>query len=475
MKEQAETPFKGWKTYLEDSNYSEGTRELYVRHLQEFSNWLGVTPDELLDLQVQAVQSGDPTALAVIPRKVKEYIGHQVKNMGRHQNTADTTRKAVKNFFTSNHVPIEFLRTKKVKSRGVALIRREEALRLYNEVAPANRPPERFRALEAVLKDTGMRVEEVAGFTIEQFLDADVVHNEEGEEFRVFKDSYFIGKTGTWGWPHFGPESVSAVMKYIEDRKHGSLFLDRAGPIKGINITTIMRRACAKLKTGRRLSAHSFRKFFQTELERAGMDKNWIAKLQGREIGDSTASYSKPEEGQVNPMAYVAGGMTYLTQKYIECYDALRILKLKEDQRIDELEAQLERQHMEAEIYKWDRGWIKDTLIAILDDRVSDAHAMSEARRALFEGRFEEVPRILEARAAEARVEEMLNAKIARAEVLDAEAEALKAKIDEAETIEEEFSLREEVQAKLSESVSLKREALKAREAKIEELKRLKS
>jgi len=343
------SPFESWRSYLETANYSDGTRELYLRHLQEFVNWLpGIdSPDELLDLQLQAVEKKDPRALAVIPRKISEYEGYQVKVLGRHPNTAATTKKAIKNFFTTNHVPINFLRTKRVKPKGVAYISRDELLKAYTDYAPATRPPERTKALLLTLKDTGLRVEEAAGLSLEQFLEADVYTNDAGEEFRVYRDSYFIEKTGTWGWPHFGSESVAAIKEYVGHRRSGALFLDRAGPIKGINITTIMRRLLGKLDAGRKLSAHSCRKFHETELERAGMPLNWIMKLQGKEIGNSTAAYSRPEEGQVDPTTRKSGGMMYLTEKYIEYYDALRVLAppldskaIKEqEQRILELEA----------------------------------------------------------------------------------------------------------------------------------------
>lgn len=89
-----------------------------------------------------------------------------------------------------------------------------------------------------------------------------------------------------------------------------------------------------KLDRSSKISAHSLRKFFQTQMEAVGVPKNWIGKFQGKKIGDSTGLYSRPEE------------LGLLMQAYIGAYDKLRVFEesnqkiRKQNERIRELEAE---------------------------------------------------------------------------------------------------------------------------------------
>ena len=140
--------------------------------------------------------------------------------------------------------------------------------------------------------------------------------------------------------------------------------------------------------------------------------------------------------------------------------------------RIDELEDKLDRQTLITGIREGERDWRQNILVASVEGRTGDALALAEAAQAWSEGRLEDVTRIFESRASEARVEEALKAKEAKAVELGGESDALSGRAAEAETMEEQLSLRMEANSKMFEATALLREILKAKETKIEELKR---
>jgi len=89
------------------------------------------------------------------------------------------------------------------------------------------------------------------------------------------------------------------------------------------------------MKTGsRKISGHSLRKFHRTRLEGAGMPEGWVKRLQGKKA----SVYSHPEEtGE-------------LTEKYVDCYHALRIFgEQASTQQMAEQATEIERLRQENE------------------------------------------------------------------------------------------------------------------------------
>lgn len=345
-----DTPLERWEKYTE-VNHTPKTGKLYRRALHEFCNSIDVTPDELYDLHFKASKSEDPRMRGALPLKLSEFMRDLVKK-GRAEGTARTYAKAVRSFFKVNRLEFELLpgEIPKAEHQGQRYIGADEIKMLLERVSAEFW--ERNRALIMVLKDTGLRVSDVAGFDVEHFETADKILDDQGE-FRVFNELYRIKKTRSWAYVHMGPEAVDKVKEYIalDRRSSGPMFLDRDGKrIRALNITTILRRLCRKLNKGGKVSAHSLRKFHETQLETAKMSDNWISKLQGRLIRKSTGPYSKPEEARAESRPE---DTSVLTEAYIKAYPKLSVLsgpevsrEEVEDQktRIKDLEAQLEEE-----------------------------------------------------------------------------------------------------------------------------------
>lgn len=175
-------------------------------------------------------------------------------------------------------------------------------------------------------KDSGLSCSDIVALDVGDVRRANK-HYRNGEEFWEFEPINRI-KTGTVGYPHCGPEAVQAINAYLEKREYDGevltdnspLFVTRDGERLYDNSIRsyiwILRKEIPDLN--RRLSLHSFRKFNETYLETV-MNKNYIAKLQCKSIGDSTAPYSNPQDLPITEKEN-------LTNTYMRCYDSLRVL-----------------------------------------------------------------------------------------------------------------------------------------------------
>lgn len=84
----------------------------------------------------------------------------------------------------------------------------------------------------------------------------------------------------------------------------------------------------------KRLSAHSFRMFLQTQLEAAGVNPNWIDQVLGHKLINSRDAYSLPSDQQ-------------LREAYEKAYPQLRVFKSAElEDRLSDLESQLEEKEV---------------------------------------------------------------------------------------------------------------------------------
>ncbi|MFH0749145.1 MAG: hypothetical protein V1915_04435, partial [Candidatus Bathyarchaeota archaeon] len=90
-----------------------------------------------------------------------------------------------------------------------------------------------------------------------------------------------------------------------------------------------------KIGAGGDVSAHSFRKFFQTRMEAAGVNPNWIDQMIGHKLPGVGNHYSLPTEQE-------------LYETYKKAYNELRVYERKEDEaealnkQVQELQSRLD-------------------------------------------------------------------------------------------------------------------------------------
>jgi histone acetyltransferase (RNA polymerase elongator complex component) len=116
----------------------------------------------------------------------------------------------------------------------------------------------------------------------------------------------------------FGEESIQAIKEYLEARKQGSKdsrnvepeIIKKDSPLFKVwtkgevkrysrhSLSSLMREAFVSVNE-ERMSAHSLRKKLQTDLEKAGVNTNWIDQMLGHQLINSRDAYSLPTDEEL--------------------------------------------------------------------------------------------------------------------------------------------------------------------------------
>jgi len=343
------------------------TRSIYLYNFGLFCERWGVDADDLYAMRLEDLKSPDPRDKKRIEGMVKTLMAEMGRGSAEKRalapSTCATIMRAVSSFFEAQDLDLHFKAkdTPRGQPNGQRIIMQDQIRELHDMAARAGDFKLRNRGLIMFQKDGGSRISDTALMNIEDYEEAITKYNDAGEPFKYF-DPMRTEKTKTIAHLHIGPEAIEAIENYLAERRANGETLSPSRPLflKGkymgrpmkrkipqgeedrlnsLALTQIFRRMSKGLKKeGRKISAHSFRKFHQTMCE-SSMPKNWVAKLQGKVIKDSTGPYSQPED--------LPGE---LTQSYMGAYHRLRVLednaiKMKVDsqsRRIKELEEKLE-------------------------------------------------------------------------------------------------------------------------------------
>jgi len=359
------------------------TKELYLRHFNDFINWtvnhpnLGYDAERLLEIHRDFLVN-HPDKADYIPDIVKEWIAMEADKRGWKKATTMNPRKAIKLFFKVNNAPINLTIDKVPNEGGVDPMWIGDLRDLMdNRRGTLGDIPLRNKALIMVLKDTGLRVSDLMvwldkddrkmrGFYIETFLDAERYNNEAGEEFRYIP-KYKTKKEGVYAHVHMGPEAIEAIRDYLGARDSGPVFLSRDGePMRRVTITNTVRRCLSEFK--RNYSAHSLRKMHDTRLS-AKIKDNEVLILQGKSLDGSKGTYFKPYD--------TSSHMSELTRHYIDAYNEIRVKEtgakamIDIQKRLQDAEAQVAELHAWKDatgVYKRVGEDLREAYLAVLQD-----------------------------------------------------------------------------------------------------------
>jgi len=323
---------------------AKGTREAYLRNFNRFLTRWKTTPDELYSMRLADLDSDDRRDAKRIERMVKTHMT-ELRESEYSAETCRQLRKSVSSFFESQDLELRFKAkdTPKGSHNGQRAVNVEQIRDMCDLMV--FRYKIRNRAIVLALKDAGLRISDLGALNVGEYLSARVIENEAGEQFRVFLDPEETQKMKIPAYIHLGPESIKLIDQYLQERRDGGEDLTPDRPLfithkdteysrkhggrmaKGSFTGMFDRLKKWMPNNGHKISAHSLRKFHRTRLEGAGMPESWVKKLQGKK----SSVYSQPEfTGE-------------LTEKYVACYDALRVFGLGEkvikqmNERIEEL------------------------------------------------------------------------------------------------------------------------------------------
>lgn len=339
------------------------TKYQWKLRLRKFCNWLGKTPDELIEERKKELKSDDDRVKHHSELVVKRYMRF-LEDKGLSPNTRRTYFSAIRSFYQRNYAELKFFRRDGPKTvtvtEGSTAATREDIQRMIEVSKP------RTRALILFLKDTGLSISDTAKLKLK-----DLGLENINDVFRV-KAPLVIEinrkKTGAPTVTFLGQEGLDAVRTSLRIRIRGSpelkirrygrdeikggippeeltpesplfrsygkfmktLKKPRIDALKPNSISVLIRKAAIQAGVWREgFAAHTLRRFFQTSLESAGINRNWIQTMMGHKLLGVEGSYSQPQIEQ-------------LTQAYIKAYPKLAISEVTEQiSRVESLEAQV--------------------------------------------------------------------------------------------------------------------------------------
>jgi len=303
------------------ANKAPATKEKYKLYFLKFSTYIGKTPNELLTQRKQDVKSDDIMTQRRIETALKTWIAELTVTKNKEVFPASTATKqigfaAVRSFFEMNYLPLkmrhgDYPTGQSLGSRVITT----SVIRKILDDSEHTRLRRKVKALVLFLKDTGFRVSDAVIMNYGTIADG----LERGDLFIPIQ--IITKKNKTTAKTFIGPEAIEAIKEYLAERRKGSqrrlnreyihpevitksspLFrTNERGSVKRMSrggLSNMLNFHCQR--TGeKKLSAHSFRKNFQTQLESAGVSPNWIDQMIGHKLINSRDAYSLPSDEQL--------------------------------------------------------------------------------------------------------------------------------------------------------------------------------
>ena len=320
------------------SKLSIGTRISYKAHLRQFCDWIGKSPDVLIEERSEELKSEDPRVQNTKEDELLDYLVFLKEERELKPKTLRMALTAAKSFFANNYVPLNIPSNLTPSSRITTNRRAITKAELKKVIELTNI---KWKALLLTLRDTGLRISDAIKLQMKHINDL------EGEP-PIHIREITTEKDGSQPITFLGSESIAALKDWIEFRKRGTRHVyggDKGLPPESITSESYLfiTQNGAPLKVGNAsrmiinqmeragltgLSAHSLRKYFQTQLESAGVPRNWILRMMGKSLPGSDGSYSMPSELQ-------------LREAYERAYPQLAILPITNTERVTDLEEEV--------------------------------------------------------------------------------------------------------------------------------------
>ena len=363
---------KTWFSGLNSELRLHSTKYHWIKDLKRFCEWGGKTPDELIQERKGQLASSDEGVRHQAEINIRLFLASLVEQ-GLAPNTRKNYMMGIRNFYLRNYYPLTFFRGEnpggEVVQEGTRAASKEDILKMLEVSNP------RVRALVLFIKDSGLAEADVAKLKLKD------LRMLEEKDIRPIKDVSEIfalqppvpiivkrQKTKRLVKTFMGKESYDALKTVLRVRMQGSpelmihrykkdekvklglqpenltvdsplfrsyekFFARKDMKIKHLSpnaISVIVRKAAIGAGVWKEgFSAHALRRFFQTHLETAGVQANWIKKMMGHALGGSEEPYSQPE-------------VATLRDAYRKAYSHLAVSEVAEQKsRVEQLEAEV--------------------------------------------------------------------------------------------------------------------------------------
>jgi site-specific recombinase XerD len=260
------TELELWRDHLRAARLSPRTIKNYLDAGQQLCDFLEMT--------------GMPTDVASITREhVEAFMRHLLER--NSASTAATRYRALQQLFRYleedgeiAQSPMAKMRPPKLDEKEVATIPRDDLAKLFGTCTGATFEDRRDAALLRIMLNTGARLAEIVGVTLD---DVSLEHRE----------IHVMGKGRKQRSLPLGPKAHKALMRYLRERsrhkdaKLPHLWLGLRGQLTEAGVVSLLRRRARQAGLPYQPHPHQLRHSFAHEFLSAGGNEHDLAKLAG--------------------------------------------------------------------------------------------------------------------------------------------------------------------------------------------------
>lgn len=339
---------------------SEGTKKLYRLHFKQFLEWIGKTPNELIEMQKVGMKAtDDPRENRVLEGEVRAYLNF-LKEEGKSISTQKIAYAVIRSFFNANFFPLKMSSADRPKGEAEgSRIPEKSEIKAMIHTAKSRQ----YRAAILALKDSGLRISDLTRLKWSDITDY-------GDGFWGVK--ILTKKRKVRASTFFGPEATDALDK-LERRK------ERIFPINSGTLTQAI--SLIALDVGLKgFTAHGLRKYFNVELQAARVPREWRYQMMGKKTG-----------------AYDENRLRKLFEAYKEAYDHLCIFgadanemeKVKKDvEALREENLILRKRINGLTAHEAEREKLDTTLDLLFKDPLFEKNLLGTLRKLMHEGKL---------------------------------------------------------------------------------------
>lgn len=353
-----ELSVKYWMDSLNGKSGPHTTKYIFKKNLQKFCEWIQKTPDQLIDERKLQLKDEDQRVNHQAEMDVKRFLAH-LDEKELSPNTVRGYFMAIRNFYKRNYLELSFFRGDIRITHTVQEGTRAASKTDIRKMLEVSNP--RVRAIILFLKDTGLsesdfaklKLKDLGVKTVQEIFTLETPIPIVTRRIKTKRQTItFVGEESlkalinTLKLRQIGDPELRTVQKEKKGlkpetltlesplfRSYAKIFMgkDKIKHLSGKAIGEIVRLTAKKADVWQKgFSAHALRRFFQTNLESAGIPRNWIQKMMGHALSGSEGSYSLPE-------------VATLRMAYDKAYPHLAITeKAEQKSRVETLEKQVE-------------------------------------------------------------------------------------------------------------------------------------
>jgi hypothetical protein len=316
--------------YLEDikQRKSKQTLKEYRYGISKFSEWFGKSPNEILAMRKEDLQSDEKQVRERFLRELEKFHKHLL-DKGYSINTARTQCLGIMQLFRFYDMGITLPSGSDV-SKTVESIQDFEMQIEHLRAMFVSAPDSRAKTILSMAKDLGWRVSDFANIKLEELPELD-------EQQAPITFSRLTQKEKVIAHSFLSSETVLLLKDYVKTLPKEAVYLwqnNGHGYLDEENFTRILRdcQILAKIRIpkAQRIRFHAFRKLYISTAKNLGIDPDITKKLVGKTVEKSISAYMTTVDYR-NAFVRIVEALTLVnnkTKQTIESKD-LEIQKLQ--------------------------------------------------------------------------------------------------------------------------------------------------